>query len=900
MRLFFTLLFLIQFCSAYSQTETVITIAGAIVNENTQPITQVTIKVTKINNASILGYINSGNSNKFSINSIYVKADTILVTASCMGYKTKVDTLVLAANKSNYYIEFNLSVVGKTLDEVIINAPPIWKRGDTTFYKVDAFKEGEEKKLIDIIIKMPGFRIDANGVLTYKNSPVEKLMIEGEEIFADKIQLLLKSIPVHVLSTIQALENQTSNKLLKGLGNDSKVFVNIGLKKDRLKTAFGDGEVGVGTLNRYKINPVLFSIYGKIKGGYIGNFNNNGQSLTTWEDYKLKSKGMLLSEYDGSAQTNFMQRIPHFADSRYIKNNLIDNRLQLNFPISKKIKNELEVTFIKDNQSQNSLLQNTLFDNSTYFNQRTELGAKYRPIIFKLQNKSIWSINKSSEITWVFNYDVNNTETESNSFIEQNNVQYNTNATIQNRWNAFSASFDLVKRKNEFKANHLTGEYSYNDLSQSIFGTSSNWYSLFSLPDTRYTLLEHNFKNYLQTAKLVYEEISKKRKLPLSWQFNAEWQQAILSAPLVFKVDNNLIPDYNKTDFLGNGKYQIGKMYNSSFTSIKLFGKQTDVKLDFGVSNVKIEEPNINYRKEIFQALYNIELNQKRKLSEKILSLIDLQYSQSPQKLYQTATAIYPSAVAQFRTRKNSTFPTREFSADYKLFFLLKKYTRYNLLFNYTTNFINHIYTPLYKGFVLVSTDSMIKKVANSFVINSEVSFPWLFLKAKITIGGSFSINQSFINYKNELLTANIIRENLNLEVKRNWNKKIFLKFNSNLQANTNKFPKEIKNESVLKSIDFINTLALRFHIGHNTDIKLSGEYLQNNLYTDNEYIGFFSDLETSYTIPKKKLTLSIKLENITNQEKYFSLSTYSALSQSFFSIPLIKRNIFASIRYEL
>jgi TonB dependent receptor len=119
-------------------------------------------------------------------------------------------------------------------------------------------------------------------------------------------------------------------------------------------------------------------------------------------------------------------------------------------------------------------------------------------------------------------------------------------------------------------------------------------------------------------------------------------------------------------------------------------------------------------------------------------------------------------------------------------------------------------------------------------------------------------------------------------------------------RTNISKFPKEIKNESVLKSIDFINTLALRFHIGHNTDIKLSGEYIQNNLYTENKYVGFFSDLETSYTIPKKKLTLSIKLENITNQDKYFSLSSYSALSQSFFSIPLIKRNIFASMRYEL
>jgi hypothetical protein len=894
------LLLLIFFCNANCQLKREITISGTVINENGQPLTGAYIKLTKINSSVILTYLNTGNSNSFSATLNSANEDTLTVTASYMGYQSKRDTIIVIKDKYSYKIEFNLAVYSKMLDGVIINAPPVWKRGDTTFYKVDSFKEGEEKKLIDIITKIPGFRIGANGTLIYKNSPVEKLMIEGEEIFTDKIQLLLKNIPVHVLNTIQALENQSSNKLLKGLGNDSKVFVNIGLKKDKFKAAFGDGEIGLGTLSRYKINPVLFSIYGKIKAGYIGNFNNNGQSLTTWEEYQLKSKSMLLGEYSGNIPTNLMQGIPNFADSRYRKNNFFDNRLQLNFAISKKIKTQLEVTYVKDKQTQSNLLKNTLFSNGTYFNQQIEGVSAYSPLIFKVQNKSIWSIDSTSEMSILINYDVNKTMSESNSLISQDTAAYITINKIQNFLKSISADLDYTKRVNELKAIHINAFYSYGDLPQLATGLSSSWPTVFLLPDTRYTILEHNFVNRLQTAKIVYEEFSKKNKLPISWQLNAEWEQLQLTAPLKFKVTDGLLPDYLINNLSGNGQYETGRIYNSSSTTVKVLKKPAIIKFNIGITSLKLSEPEIKNKKESIQALYKIELEQRREFTRTISSSSNLRFSQSPSAIYQLTTATYPLGVAQFRNRKNTTVPVRELSAAHNMYFSFKNYTSYSISLNYEKGFTNHFYQPLYNSFVLVSSDSIIKKTTNNYRINTEIVFPWLFLKAKIKIGGELSINQSFLDFQGQLVKANLIQQNLYTEIKRNWNKKIFLIFNSIFQSNINKYPKKMNNESISKSVDFINSLSLRVNVVSNMDIKLSGEWLQNNLYTANKFSGFFSDMEASYTIPKKKITVSIKLENITSQKEYFSISQYSVLSQSFFSIPLIKRNVFASLRYEL
>src|SRR5690606_25866976 len=116
-----------------------------------------------------------------------------------------------------------------TLNEVEIKAPPIWKRGDTTFYEVEAFKDGDEKKLKDILLKMPDFKEDEHGNILFKKKVIEKITIDGEAIFSDKTKLLMDNFPVHVLETIQAIENQSNQRLLKGLSNENKVFLNLGL-----------------------------------------------------------------------------------------------------------------------------------------------------------------------------------------------------------------------------------------------------------------------------------------------------------------------------------------------------------------------------------------------------------------------------------------------------------------------------------------------------------------------------------------------------------------------------------------------------------------------------------------------------------------------------------------------
>mgnify|MGYP001168685208 CR=1 FL=1 len=203
-------------------------LTGEIETDSSKKLEDCYIKISSKKSNQIHAYFNTGRKNTFSVEVPLKKNDTFLITATHVGYKTY-NAIRYIRNGDSIFINIKMPLLADTLDGVVVKGPPMWVRGDTTFYKVNRFKTGDETKLKDIITRMPGFEIDNNGNLLYKKKIVEKIMIDGEELFADKIKLMLSNFPIHVLNTVQAIENQSNDRLLKGLVNENRVFVNLGL-----------------------------------------------------------------------------------------------------------------------------------------------------------------------------------------------------------------------------------------------------------------------------------------------------------------------------------------------------------------------------------------------------------------------------------------------------------------------------------------------------------------------------------------------------------------------------------------------------------------------------------------------------------------------------------------------
>ena len=222
---------------------------------------------------------------EFSLN---LKANTeYIIKAGYIGYapfEKKITT-----TKENMTFDIILSV-SNTIETVeIVKEMPVRISGDTIIYNSDSFTNGTEKKLEDVLKKLPGVSVNKDGEIEVEGKKVQKVMVEGKDFFDGDTKIATKNIPADALDKIQVLRNYNEVSNLKGLeNNEDNVAINIKLKEGKKNFWFGDMLAGAGvadTENRSILNPKLFYYSPKYSVNLIGNLNNIGELPLTMQDY---------------------------------------------------------------------------------------------------------------------------------------------------------------------------------------------------------------------------------------------------------------------------------------------------------------------------------------------------------------------------------------------------------------------------------------------------------------------------------------------------------------------------------------------------------------------------------------------------------------------------------------
>ena len=198
------------------------------------------------------------------------------------------------------------------LDEVeIIREMPVSIKGDTIVYNADSFKTGTERKLEDVLKKLPGVQVNKDGEIEVEGKKVSKLMVEGKDFFDGDTKLGVKNIPADAIDKIQVLRNYNEINALKGLGNDQdNIAMNIKLKAGKQNFWFGDVTAGAGVAkieNRHLVNPKLFYYNPKYSLNLITNFNNIGELPLTVQDYFKFTGGFRNMMKKGGSNFNISQ-----------------------------------------------------------------------------------------------------------------------------------------------------------------------------------------------------------------------------------------------------------------------------------------------------------------------------------------------------------------------------------------------------------------------------------------------------------------------------------------------------------------------------------------------------------------------------------------------------------------
>ena len=256
-----------------------------IVSDAIGPLEMANVMIINTATGAMEGYSITAGDGRYSI-SVPVNQNYTL-KASYIGYQAFSETISIekASVKKDIILQ-----EGTTLDAIeIVKEMPVTIKGDTIVYNSDSFTNGTERKLEDVLKKLPGVEVNADGEIQVEGKTIQKVMIEGKDFFDGDSKIAVKNIPADALDKLEFVRNYSEVQNMKKLeNNEENVALNIKLKQGKKNFWFGEVTAGVGVGHkdfRYIGNPKLFYYSPKYSINLIGNFNNIGELPLTMQDY---------------------------------------------------------------------------------------------------------------------------------------------------------------------------------------------------------------------------------------------------------------------------------------------------------------------------------------------------------------------------------------------------------------------------------------------------------------------------------------------------------------------------------------------------------------------------------------------------------------------------------------
>ncbi len=266
-----------------------ITITGVVTDDFGAPLEMANVVAINKETKNLDGFGITNPEGKYKIN---VKENTTYnLRFSYLGFQPK--ELVLTVGEEDIQKNTTLIEQAENLDEVeVVYEMPVTVKGDTIVYNTDSFVSGTEKKLEDVLTKLPGVEVSDEGEIEVEGKTVTKVMVNGKDFFDGDSKLAAQNIPANALDKIEVLRNYAEVSQLKGVtNNEDNVALNIKLKTGKEKFWFGEITGGLGLDSRYLAHPKLFFYSPKYSINILTDFNNIGELAFTNRDYRRFTGG---------------------------------------------------------------------------------------------------------------------------------------------------------------------------------------------------------------------------------------------------------------------------------------------------------------------------------------------------------------------------------------------------------------------------------------------------------------------------------------------------------------------------------------------------------------------------------------------------------------------------------
>ena len=310
---------------------------------------------------------------------------------------------------------------------------------DTLIYKVKDLKIASDRKIEDVLKRLPGIDVDENsGQIKYRNKNISTVLIDGENIVDRNYTLATKNLSVDDIDEVQAIEHFSENSIISELGSSNDVALNLTFNKKI--TVSNNTDLNAGVIedipNALGIQSNTIISSKRIKSLINVAFNNLGENNSKINYSSFNSSDKFydnqperLFQVDGAFLNTAKQKVSRNNQKTLDISALLKMHKSLKVRINSMGLNDSYAAFQKNTTT--SFLPDLVLETSDKYSYQTEVKkwdhsvyTKFQPVKYFIlegtfsNNNSNVDYSSNQTINSIFGFQSNNLSHWKDQFIE--------------------------------------------------------------------------------------------------------------------------------------------------------------------------------------------------------------------------------------------------------------------------------------------------------------------------------------------------------------------------------------------------------------------------------------------------------------------------------------------------
>ena len=212
-------------------------ISGRVIDAKSgSPIAGVFVSI--LHDSTMVAYCFSKEDGTFLVE--YKDAEPEVISASIIGYAPF--SMPVTSKK----VEILMNEKSLTINAAKLTESVIKEKGDTISFMASAFKDKEDRVLLDLLKKLPGIQVTESGGILHNGSPINKFYVEGLDLMGGQYGVVTKNLPAEDVAQVDVYKRHQPVKVLKGAVLTDRSAINIVLKESARNTWLFSGGLASG------------------------------------------------------------------------------------------------------------------------------------------------------------------------------------------------------------------------------------------------------------------------------------------------------------------------------------------------------------------------------------------------------------------------------------------------------------------------------------------------------------------------------------------------------------------------------------------------------------------------------------------------------------------------------